>query len=66
MKLQKVNKSFNTKLAFKRTKRVLDKSPTANKIMDETVGIPGLFEPTEYDLRDELSRLDAFNMRQYY
>ena len=27
----------------------------------ETAGIPGLLQPTEYDLMDELSRLDSFS-----
>lgn len=65
MKLQKVNKSLKTKINRNRVKFELDK-PLQTEIMNETVGIPCLFQPTEYDLRDELSQLDAFNMKQYY
>lgn len=31
-----------------------------NKDMVETAGIPGLLQPTEYDMMDELTRLDSF------
>ena len=29
------------------------------------VGLPGLFQPTEYDVIDELSRLDSFAYGNY-
>lgn len=32
---------------------------------DEKIGIPAYLEPTEYDLHDELSRLDSFNYSKY-
>ena len=31
------------------------------KDISETAGIPGLIQPTEYDMMDELTRLDSFS-----
>ncbi len=36
------------------------------KDMVEDVGLPGLFQPGESDLLDELSRMDSFSNRNYY
>ena len=30
------------------------------------VGLPGLFQPTEHDVADELSRLDSFTYGNYH
>ena len=32
---------------------------------DRTAGIPGLFAPTEHDIRDELSYLDSYTYSKY-
>lgn len=36
-----------------------------DKDMEETVGLPGTFQPTERDIYDELSRLDSFTYTRY-
>jgi hypothetical protein len=36
-----------------------------DKDLDENVGLPGTFQPTEHDLYDELSRLDSFSYARY-
>jgi hypothetical protein len=41
------------------------KSNIAENVTEETVGLPGLIQPTEYDLHDELVRMDSFSYRQY-
>ena len=35
------------------------------KDLEEGVDIPGLFQPTEHDMMDELSRFDSFAHREY-
>jgi hypothetical protein len=37
-------------------------TPIEKKPIDETVGIPGFLPPTDYDLRDELVRMDSFQV----
>jgi hypothetical protein len=63
MKQQKSNsnKLTATKKPLKRSVEV----KRSNKKL-ATVGVPGLFEPNEHDIYDELSRLEAFSMRNYY
>ena len=33
--------------------------------LEEGCGLPGLFQPTEHDLMDELSRFDSYSNREY-
>lgn len=35
------------------------------KDMVEDVGLPGMFQPTEHDLMDELARMDSFANQEY-
>jgi hypothetical protein len=64
MKQQKSNsnKLTATKKSVKRT--IVEVKKPNKKLV--TVGVPGLFEPNEHDIYDELSRLEAFSMRNYY
>ena len=41
------------------------KSSSTEEVTEETVGLPGFIQPTEYDLHDELARMDSFSYRQY-
>lgn len=60
----------NTKLKNKRIdlikKAVKSRSFEKKRISDETVGIPGLIQPSEYDLRDELIRMDSFAYQGFH
>lgn len=38
---------------------------TTHREVQQKVGIPALLEPTEYDIRDELVRLDSFAYSRY-
>jgi hypothetical protein len=35
------------------------------KDLEDGVDIPGLFQPTQHDVMDELSRFDSFSHREY-
>jgi hypothetical protein len=62
-------KSKSNKLTVtnkKRTVRSKEVDSNAHKSSVATVGVPGLFEPNEHDIRDELSRLESYSMRSYY
>ena len=48
-----------------RASKKVTKSKVDEVAVVETVGIPGLIQPTEYDLNDELSLLDGFNARSF-
>jgi len=53
-----VSKFTKTKLSKKKMYHLDDET-------NETVGVPGLIQPSEYDLQDELSRLDSFSYGRY-
>ena len=54
-----------TKRSRGRPRKVVSVIDAEESSSDRTAGIPGLFLPTEHDVRDELSYLDSYTYSQY-
>jgi hypothetical protein len=68
--MAKTKTKINTLELIKKTVQARASKKTINPIVDkeavmETVGIPGLMQPSDYDLNDELGLLDGYNAKTF-
>jgi hypothetical protein len=66
-KIKPKNKTILIKELVKKTMASRKKKPVVKEKVEteQLVGIPGLVQPTEHDLQDELVRMDSFAYRNY-
>ncbi len=64
MSMNDTSNTYTIKRGRGRPKKIVT-DENGDEVQYKKVGLPGMIEPNEHDIRDELSYLDSYNYSRY-